>query len=330
MNEARAYKLPFDPEKIFQIRTEQEFDQLALALFRFQVFHNPVYKQYCELIGVDIRQIDHYRKIPFLPISFFKTHRVTSFEHDPATIFKSSGTGGMSRSKHYIKELALYEQSFTKGFNHFYGQAEDYVIIGLLPSYLEQGSSSLVYMVDRLIKKSDHPESGFFLNNYDELNDLLTRLQDQRVLLIGVAYALLDFGERFRPQLPQLTILETGGMKGRRKELIKADLHAKLEELFDVREVHSEYGMTELLSQAYSKGLKFQCPPWMRVLTRSHTDPFKEVHHRTGGINVIDLANIHSCAFIATQDLGRVESDHFEILGRFDQADVRGCNLLVQ
>lgn len=330
MNAPTEYKLPFDPEKIFTIQSEEEFDELTLQVFRYQVYRNPIYKAFCRHIHIDIRTIDHYRKIPFLPISFFKTHRVTTFDHSAEAVFKSSGTTGMERSEHHIKDLSIYEQSFMRGFELFYGPPEDYIIIGLLPSYLEQGSSSLVYMVDHLIQASGHTASGFFLNDYEQLNDVLKQSAEKKVLLIGVAYALLDFGEAFHPRFPNLTIIETGGMKGRRKELIKSDLHERLKKLYHLPEIHSEYGMTELLSQAYSVGLQFKSPPWMRVLTRSHTDPFQRVLKKTGGVNIIDLANIHSCSFIATQDLGKSSGDQFEIMGRFDQADVRGCNLLVQ
>ena len=323
-------KLPFEAESIFSIRNETEFNSKAIQLFNYQLTNNPVYNTYCAHLKISASTIDHYTKIPFLPISFFKTHVVKSFEEDAATIFSSSGTTGSITSKHHVKDTTLYETSFIKGFEQNYGSIQDYLVIGLLPSYLEREGSSLIYMVDRFIKESKHPESGFFLDEYEELSALLKKNSAKKILLIGVTYALLDFGEKYAPNLSKGIIMETGGMKGKRKEMIKEDLHAILRKQFSAAVIHSEYGMTELLSQAYSEGLHFKTPPWMKVLIRSYSDPFELITHKTGGINVIDLANIHSCAFIATQDLGRVTGKTFEVVGRFDNSDIRGCNLLIQ
>lgn len=323
-------KLPFDSNSIFSIKTEDDFNKAALAVFNFQYKHNPVYQTYCKHLKVVPEDINRYEAIPFLPISFFKTHKVAAFQGEPEVTFSSSGTTGSITSKHPVKELAIYKQSFMAGFEAVYGSIKDYVVIGLLPSYLEREGSSLIYMVDHLIKASNQAESGFFLNEYDALLDLLNKCKNKKVVLIGVSYALLDFGEKYRPQLKNTIIMETGGMKGKRKEMIKSELHATLKSYFGVEAIHSEYGMTELLSQAYSVGTAFTCPPWMKILTRSYTDPLSLISHKTGGINVIDLANIYSCSFIATQDLGKVYPSHFEVVGRFDNSDIRGCNLLVQ
>ncbi len=330
MNAQNQNKLPFEPKSIFSISNEDEFNEKALQLFHYQLKHNYVYSAYCKHIKTEVAAVDHYTKIPFLPISFFKTHMVSSFKGDAAITFSSSGTTGRTTSKHHVKDTALYESSFIKGFEHDYGPIQDYLVLGLLPSYLEREGSSLIYMVDRFIKESKHPDSGFFLDEYDELAAILKKNECEKILLIGVTYALLDFGEKYSPQISQGIIMETGGMKGRRKEMIKEELHAVLKEQFSTPIIHSEYGMTELLSQAYSAGLNFKCPPWMKVLIRSYSDPFELIDHKTGGINVIDLANIHSCAFIATQDLGRTNNEAFEVVGRFDNSDIRGCNLLIQ
>jgi hypothetical protein len=323
-------KLPFDKESIFTIDSETSFNEIALLTFQFQRANNRIYKRYCELLNITDALVSHYSKIPFLPIEFFKNHAVVSFEGDPSIIFSSSGTTGSIPSLHRVKDLELYQASFTKGFEFRYGPIEDYVVFGLLPSYLERGGSSLVYMVDHFIQKSNHPESGFFMSNFDELNERIKACKGKNILLIGVAYALLDFGELYRPDLSGCIVMETGGMKGRRKEMIKSELHLTLKEFYNTTEIHSEYGMTELLSQAYSVGLEFITPPWMKILTRSYTDPFELIAGKTGGINVIDLANVYSCSFIATQDLGRVNGEVFEIAGRYDLTDIRGCNLLVQ
>ena len=273
-------------------------------------------------------------EIPFLPISFFKTHSIVTGNKESQQIFASSGTTGMDCSQHSVVDIALYKESFTRGFTYFFGAVKDYTILALLPSYLEQKNSSLVYMITDLIKQSGKAESGFYLNNYEELAKKLVKLDQkgEKILLIGVTYALLDLITLRKFQLKNTIIMETGGMKGRRKEMIKHELHTHLSEGFGVSKIYSEYGMTELLSQAYSLGGElFQTPPWMKVLIREVEDPFTLLPRgKSGGINVIDLANINSCSFIATQDLGKVHSNgQFEVLGRFDHSDIRGCNLML-
>ncbi len=330
MNAQNEDKLHFEPQSVFSIANEEEFNTKAIQLFNYQLRNNLVYKTYCAHLKINAKTIDHYSKIPFLPISFFKTHQVVCFNENPAITFSSSGTTGMVTSKHHVKDPLLYENSFIKGFELNYGSIKDYLVLGLLPSYLEREGSSLVYMVDQFIEMSNHSDSGFFLDEYEELDTIIKKNKGKKILLIGVTYALLDFGEKFSPDLSECIIMETGGMKGKRKEMIKDELHAVLRSHFSAPIIHSEYGMTELLSQAYSEGLQFKCPPWMKILTRSHSDPFELVENKTGGINIIDLANIHSCAFIATQDLGRVNNETFQVVGRFDNSDIRGCNLLVQ
>lgn len=320
-------------EKIFNIKSEKEFNTLALEVFNFQFENNKVYRSFCDLLYIHPSDVKMAEDIPFLPIGFFKTHNVVSSVQKPVISFSSSGTTGSVTSKHHVTDLSIYEESYLSGFKQFYDAIEDYVVLALLPSYLEREGSSLIYMVDDLIKKSKHPESGFYLNNLNEINEKLIALDQsgQKVLLIGVSFALLDLIEEYQFQLKNTIVMETGGMKGRRKEIIRPELHQLLKDGFGVSEIHSEYGMTELLSQAYSKGNGiFECPPWMKVFTRDTEDPLSiQKVNRTGGINVIDLANINSCSFIATQDLGKIHNDDsFEILGRFDHSDIRGCNLM--
>ena len=279
----------------------------------------------------DVKEI---QDIPFLPIQFFKSHQILSSSSAITEIFTSSGTTGSSTSKHYVTDISLYEKSYLAGFKHFYGNIEDYVVLALLPNYLERKGSSLIYMVNDLIKRSKNADSGFYLNNLNELADKLISLdnQNKKVLLIGVSFALLDIVEIHQFSLKNTIVMETGGMKGRRKELIRTELHTILKQGFGVEKIHSEYGMTELLSQGYSKGHGiFQCPPWMKVFSRDTEDPLTiQNNNKTGGINVIDLANYNSCSFIATQDLGKIYDDNsFEIIGRFDNSDIRGCNLMV-
>jgi hypothetical protein len=308
------------------------------AIFQDQFTNNPIYRSYIETLGSDSNAIKRVEQIPFLPISFFKTHKVQTGEFEPVMVFESSGTTGETTSRHYIKDLALYEASFMEGFRHFYGSLTDYCILALLPSYLGRPGSSLVYMVSRLIKESGDPDSGFYLDQYEKLGEVLHRLESagRQTLLIGVSFALVDFAESFGFPLSHTIIMETGGMKGRRKEITREELHGLLKEKFSLTQVHSEYGMTELLSQAYSKkeGI-FQCSPSMEVLIRSEDDPFavysaSSIRHPVSGIiNVVDLANIHSCSFIATDDAGRLYPDgSFEVLGRIDNSDIRGCALL--
>jgi len=317
-----------------EIDSEKAFEIQALKTFQFQYENIPVYREFVQLLGINPVNINAIEKIPFLPISFFKTHQILAQNHRFETVFKSSGTTGMDRSNHYVHSLAVYQQSYLKGFTHFYGNIEDYTILALLPSYLEQGESSLIYMVEDLIQKSNNTESGFYLDNYTELITNLKSLESRgkKTILLGVSYALLDLIEYTVFELKHTIIMETGGMKGRRKEMVKEELHKVLKGGFGVDVIHSEYGMTELLSQGYSKGNGiFKTPPWMKILIRDATDPLSLIdHNQTGGINVIDLSNYYSCAFIATQDLGKThENNSFEIVGRFDHTDIRGCNLLL-
>jgi len=320
--------------EIFNIKTEDKFVEIALEIFRFQAINNPVYAQYISLLNVDENAVDSLEKIPFLPIEFFKSHKVVSTTEEAKAIFTSSGTSGNLTSHHYVPDLGIYEDSFTKGFEAFYGPVKDYCILALLPSYLEREGSSLIYMMEKLIKDSGHPKSGFYLNNHDELIANLEELktQGEKVLLLGVSFALLELAENHQLDLADVVVMETGGMKGRRKELTREELHAIFTSKLGVKKVHSEYGMTELLSQGYSKGDSlFETPAWMKIMIRDAYDPFSyEKIGRSGGVNVIDLANLNSCSFIETQDLGKIHSDgKFEILGRFDNSDIRGCNLLV-
>jgi len=320
-------------QQIFHIKSNQDFENITLAIFQYQFQHVSVYREYCELLHVRPQEVNAIEDIPFLPIEFFKKLTVISSEKNSETIFTSSGTTGSITSKHWVADLTLYRKSFLDGFQRFYGDPSQLVILALLPSYLEREGSSLVYMVDQLIKETNNVHSGFYLNDLDTLAEKLVALDsaDKKVLLLGVSYALLDLIEKRTFQLKNTYVMETGGMKGRRQEMIKEALHNVLKAGFGVEKIHSEYGMTELLSQAYSKGDGlFSCPPWMRVLTRDTEDPLTLVNGTTGGINVIDLANVYSCSFIATQDLGKTYTDEsFEILGRFDTSDIRGCNLMV-
>ncbi len=321
-------------QDIFSISSEDAFHRLALDVFKFQFETNSVYRSFCDLLYKHPSAINRIEDIPFLPIQFFKSHEVLSSKAQIEETFSSSGTTGTITSKHFVSDLSVYEQSFRKGFNNFYGNISDYTILALLPNYLERKGSSLVYMVNDMIQQSHYPESGFYLDNITELKDQLITLDSKgkKILLIGVSFALLDMIERYQFSLKNTIVMETGGMKGRRKELVRDELHNILKQGFGVSQIHSEYGMTELLSQAYSKGNgRFTCPNWMRILTRDPEDALTlQQQGKTGGINVIDLANINSCSFIATQDLGHVYDDNsFEIIGRFDSSDIRGCNLMV-
>jgi phenylacetate-coenzyme A ligase PaaK-like adenylate-forming protein len=323
-----------NPEKIFSISSEQDFNEAALEIFRFQYANNSVYRKFSDLLKKDPKQINKIENIPFLPIDLFKSHTILSSEENIQKTFTSSGTTGSKTSKHHVTDIAIYEHSFNLGFKQFYGKIEDYSILALLPSYLERDGSSLIYMAQQLIEKSKHPDSGFYLNNLSELKEKLISLDSkgQKVLLIGVSFALLDLVEDFQFKLKNTIVMETGGMKGRRKEMIREELHSILKKGFGVVTIHSEYGMTELLSQAYSAGNGvFDCPPWMKILIRDPEDAQSYLQNNsTGGINVIDLANINSCSFIATQDLGKKsEKNSIEIMGRFDNSDIRGCNLMV-
>jgi len=322
-------------DKIFTLRPE-EFDDMALNLFRFQYVNNPTYRYYVDSLGVLPLTVRSVIQIPFLPIRFFKTHAVKNCLFDPEIIFESSGTTGMKNSRHFVKETEFYKRSFLKAFENFYGPIEDWCIIGLLPSYLERQHSSLAYMANELIRKSGNSSSGFYLNEYEKLSAVLAELENkkQKTLLIGVTFALLDLAEKYPMPLHHTTIMETGGMKGRREEIVREEVHDILKRSFGVPAIHSEYGMTELLSQAYStSGGIFECPPWMKIFIRDDEDPLSVRHlqsaRHAGAINIIDLANIYSCCFIATDDAGKLYPDgSFEVLGRMDNSDIRGCSLL--
>lgn len=317
--------------KIFTISNEEEFRFYAQQIFLFQKERNTVFNKWCSLINAqnEDRVPQHYS---FLPISFFKNFKITTTEFEPAAIFESSGTTTSINSKHFVKDLNIYKKSFLEGFEKVYGKVEDWCIIGLLPSYLERNNSSLVFMVNELINKSKIRESGFYLNEFDSLANTLKYLEEKgtKTLLIGVSFALLDFIEKHSIALNNTIVMETGGMKGRREELTKIALHDTLSHAFGTKNIHSEYGMTELLSQAYSKGDgRFYCPPWMKVLVRDEEDPLLLKKHGRGALNIIDLANIYSCSFIATEDAGIVYEDgSFEVIGRLDNSDIRGCSLL--
>ena len=319
---------------IFNIQNKEGFKETALSVFKHQFKNNKVYRSFCDLLYIHPSDVSKVEEIPFLPIQFFKSRKVISSLSEIEATFTSSGTTGSITSKHFVTDITLYKESYLKGFAHFYGNIEEYTVLALLPNYLERKGSSLVFMVDDLIKKSKNTESGFYLNNIEELAKKLTELDKngQKTLLIGVSFALLDLIELQQFNLKNTIIMETGGMKGRRKELIRDELHQVLQNGFGVSKIHSEYGMTELLSQGYSKGNGvFETPPWMKILTRDTEDALTiQQIGKTGGINVIDLANYNSCSFIATQDLGKVHNNNtFEIIGRFDNSDIRGCNLMV-
>jgi phenylacetate-coenzyme A ligase PaaK-like adenylate-forming protein len=320
--------------RIFNIQNNQEFTEVALIVFKHQFKNNKVYRSFCDLLYIHPSNITTIEEIPFLPVQFFKSREVISSLDEVQEIFTSSGTTGSVTSKHLVTDINFYKESYLKGFAHFYGNIEEYTVLALLPNYLEREGSSLVFMVDDLIRKSKNLESGFYLDNIQELAKKLTELDKngQKILLIGVSFALLDLIEMQQFSLKNTIVMETGGMKGRRKELVREELHSILKNGFGVSKIHSEYGMTELLSQGYSKGNGvFVSPPWMKILTRDTEDALTiNALGKNGGINVIDLANYNSCSFIATQDLGKVhENETFEIIGRFDNSDIRGCNLLV-
>jgi hypothetical protein len=312
------------------------FDDICLQVFRFQYYNNSIYRKFVNALNINEENVDTVAKIPFLPISFFKSHQVVTTNFEPEHLFESSGTTGSVNSKHLIKSLALYKQSFTKAFELFYGNPADWCIIGLLPSYLERQTSSLVVMVDELIKQSGDPQSGFYLYDHEKLHTVLQELEakGKKTLLIGVTFALLDFAEKYSMQLKSTIVMETGGMKGRREEWTREEVHEFLMERLGVNKIHSEYGMTELLSQAYSSGNGiFSTPPWMKIVLREEDDPLsvRKPSDKTinGVINVIDLANIYSCSFIATEDVGKLfPNGDFKVLGRLDNSDVRGCSLM--
>ena len=317
--------------KLFSIKSSSEFNEIALIIFYYQFKHNPIYEKYVNLLSIDPHSLTEYSQIPFLPIEFFKTQKIITGENNPEIIFSSSGTTGMELSKHHVTDMNLYDDSLLEGFKYFYGNVENYCIIALLPSYKKD--SSLIYMVKKLIEKSKNKNSGFYSNNQTLIELLKNEIEkNTKIFLIGVSFALLDLVETNNFYFPDAVIMETGGMKGKRKEMIRSELHQILKKSFGVKSIHSEYGMTELLSQAYSKadGI-FRCPPWMKVFIRDMYDPLSFVANgRNGGINIIDLANINSCSFIETKDIGRsFDAESFEVLGRFDNSDIRGCNLLI-
>lgn len=320
-------------KSIFKINNNNLFTKLAIQAFKYQYSNNEVYNEYCNLIKIDPLKVNCLEKIPFLPVSIFKYRKVISGHRNVEKVFSSSSTTGQVPSLHYVCDIDLYEQSFLSSFKLFYGDVKNYVFLALLPSYLERKGSSLIYMVNRLLELSEHKQSGFFLNNYDELLKKIIELEEksQKYILLGVSFALLDFVERYNIKISNGIVIETGGMKGRRKEITREELHSILRKSFSVKNIHSEYGMAELLSQAYSKkaGI-FRSPNQMRVLIRDAYDPTVTKISGKGAINIIDLANIHSCCFIATSDIGEVYEDgSFSILGRYDDSEIRGCNLLI-
>ena len=324
----------FDSKQIFSIQSEKDFQNVALEVFRYQAQENEVYKNFLNFLNVDYSTVKHTNEIPFLPIQFFKKFELISGNREVEKIFTSSGTTGMATKKQLVTGLSLYHYSLEKCFEQFYGPLSDYTIFALLPSYLERTGSSLIDMVEYWIEKSGSDKSGFYLYNHDELYENLIAHEKtgKKAILIGVSFALLDFVENYKMNLQHTIVMETGGMKGRKKEITREELHSILKNGFGTNEIHSEYGMTELLSQGYSRGdLTFKSPNWMRILIRETEDPFQYVEEgKTGGVNVIDLANYNSISFIATDDLGKkITHNQFEILGRFDHSDVRGCNLMV-
>ena len=320
--------------RVFEVH-EGNFSEVCLEVFSFQYKNNSIYKQYCDLLKRVPGSVNEINQIPFLPISLFKQFKITTTGFEPDVIFESSGTTGMDTSRHYVKDVSLYEESFLRTFKTFYGNPEDHCILGLLPSYLEKGNSSLVYMVNRLCELSKNKESGFYLYNYSDLGETLKRniVKHQKTILIGVTYALLDFAEKFPMDLSNVIVMETGGMKGRKKEILRESVHEILKKQWNLPAVHSEYGMTELLSQAYSlaNGV-FQPPAWMKILCRQEDDPLSVSppgETASGAANIIDLANLFSCSFLATDDLAKIQSNgKFQVEGRSDHSDLRGCSLL--
>jgi phenylacetate-coenzyme A ligase PaaK-like adenylate-forming protein len=323
---------PFDVNNIFSV-SEANFEQQALQLFHLQYQENPIYRKWCELTIKDPNDIKTIEQIPALPVGFFKTQTIQTGKFPLIHFFESSGTTQTTNSRHWIKDLDLYRQSFNCAFEMFYGRPQDWCIIGLLPAYLERQHSSLVMMADELIKDSGHLESGFYLYEHEQLSQTLQNLESkqQKTLLIGVTFALLDFAESYPQQLKHTIVMETGGMKGRRREMTRLEVHNQLTKQLGVEKIHSEYGMTELLSQAYSKGDGiFVCPPWLKILVRDEEDPLTVRTKGRGVINIIDLANVDSAAFIATDDVGMIYEDgSFEVFGRVDNSDIRGCSLMV-
>jgi phenylacetate-coenzyme A ligase PaaK-like adenylate-forming protein len=323
-------------DSIFNINTPDDFWETTLRVFNHQYGNNNIYNEFATLLGRDGSRVKSFSDIPFLPVEFFRNHKIITGERPVEMIFESSGTTGVNPGKHYVSDLRLYEATFLRTFRLFYGEPKNWMIIALLPSYIEREGSSLVYMADKLIKESRYPASGFYKGRIDSLLDTIKKGKEEgvNILLLGVSFALLDLAENESPDLSGVIIMETGGMKGRRKELTRSELHTVLKKKLNVNSIHSEYGMTELMSQAYSAGDGiFYCPPWMKVLITDPQDPLTlyDQSGKTGGINIIDLANLNSCSFIATGDLGKLHEDGgFEVLGRFDNSDIRGCNLMAE
>jgi hypothetical protein len=329
------FDIPNIRKKIFSISNYNEFNELALLIFHFQYKHNLIYKKFTDLLKINPLSVKKISQIPYLPVDLFKTQKIICGNVFQQITFQSSATTGQQRSKHLVADLSIYEESFVKGFQLFYSNPSNYTLLALLPSYLDRDGSSLIYMTQKLIELTGNKLSGFYLNDLEKLSEKLRNQEKQqkKTILLGVTYALLDLAEKFPQALHNTIIMETGGMKGKRQEMVREEVHQILKNAFDVKEIHSEYGMTELLSQAYSKGNGlFNCPPWMKIMIRDTNDPFVFLEQgKSGGINIIDLANIYSCSFLSTQDLGKKITDKsFEVLGRFDNSDLRGCNLLVQ
>jgi phenylacetate-coenzyme A ligase PaaK-like adenylate-forming protein len=322
--------------KIFNVKNQNDFLEVALEVFNYQYDRNAIYQNFITSLGKNRDAVKTLASMLFLPVEFFRNQKIVTGDLPVETVFESSRTNRVTTGKHFVNDLSLYEESFLNAFRLFYGDPEEYVITALLPSYTDREGSSLVYMADKLIKRSLHPLSGFYKENIGNLIHAVKKAKEekQKILLLGVSFALLDLAEKQSPDLSGVIVMETGGMKGRRKELTRSELHTILKERFNVTSIHSEYGMTELMSQAYSKGEGvFYCPPWMKVVIRDPQDPLSLYSEtgRTGGINIIDLANVNSCSFIATGDLGKIHDDGgFEVLGRFDNSDIRGCNLLAE
>jgi phenylacetate-coenzyme A ligase PaaK-like adenylate-forming protein len=328
-------------QRIFRIKTAEEFEKVALEIFRYQAVSNPVYNRYLNALGIEPDSVQLPGEIPFLPVAFFKGHKIITglpqtAHRTPHTVFESSGTTGSLASRHYITDLGIYEMSIQTGFRYFFGEPSDFFIAAMLPSYAERDNSSLIYMMNLLVLRSKYADSGFFNNDPPGLIRTLlqARNEGRKGIFLGVSFALLDLAEKYSPDLSGLTVIETGGMKGRRKEITRQELHSALKAGFNIDTIHSEYGMTELLSQAWSKGDGiFYCPPWMKILIRDPLDPLTllEEPGRSGGINIIDLANINSCSFLSVSDIGKLHEDGgFEVLGRFDNSEIRGCNLMME
>lgn len=320
-------------DKVRSLKSD-EFEGLALELFHFQARENAVYREFLGHLKIKPQAVNSLEELPYMPIGFFKQRRVSIYDKPAPTIFSSSGTTGQQTSKHHVYDLAFYHESSLANFAYFYGDVANYCVLALLPSYLEREGSSLIFMAQQFVSRSQDADSGFYLHDLKALSKMLSQKQAEgkRVLLLGVTFALLNLAEQFPQKLENVVIMETGGMKGKRKEMLRSQVHGLLSQAFQQKEIHSEYGMTELLSQAYSRGQgRFQCPRQMRVAVREVDDPLSAARHgKTGGLNIIDLANIESCAFLQTEDLGRTFADgSFEVLGRFDHAEIRGCNLMV-